>query len=196
MPQGCSPCDTWGCVLFGQRRREGRCGSAIGPPLVAPSREFGKQSLAAESGQASGVSSRYATALFELAESAHALDQVASDLAVVQRMVDDSQELRQAMHSPIARRDDQAAAVTALAARAGVSELVQNFLGALARNRRLFVLPHVIDAFGAMLSAQRGEATAEVVSALPLNDEQLAAVKDSVSRYAGKSVQLKASVDP
>jgi F-type H+-transporting ATPase subunit delta len=152
--------------------------------------------LAAGSAQASGLSSRYATALFDLAETSNALDKVASDLAVVQGMVDESDELRQAMHSPIARREDQADAVTALAERVGLGDLVRNFLGVLARNRRLFALPHVIEAFNAMLAARRGEATAEVISALPLNDEQLAAVKDSVSRYAGKAVQLRASVDP
>jgi len=152
--------------------------------------------LAAESAQASGLSSRYATALFELADSDKALDTVASDLAVVQRMVDESPDLRQAMQSPVVRREDQADAVTALAERAGLGHLVRNFLGVLARNRRLWALPHIVESFNAKLAARRGEATAEVVSAIPLDHEQLAAVKDSVSRYAGKAVLLKTSVDP
>jgi F-type H+-transporting ATPase subunit delta len=142
------------------------------------------------------LASRYATALFELAQSENALDGVAADLAQVQRMVGESAELRQAMHSPIVARRDQTEAVIAVAERAGLSSFVRNFLAVLAQNRRLFALPQIIDAFNAMLAAKRGEATAEVTSAVPLSDDQLAALKDSVSRYAGKAVQLKSSVDP
>jgi F-type H+-transporting ATPase subunit delta len=142
------------------------------------------------------LASRYANALFALAEQASALDQVAADLATVQRMTVESAELRQAMASPIVSRGDQADAVTSLAERAGLNDLVRNFLGVLARNRRLFALPHVIDAFNAMLAAKRGEVEAEVTSAVQLTDEQLGEVKDSVSRYAGKAVQLKSHVDP
>lgn len=142
------------------------------------------------------MAGRYASALFGLAESANALEQVATDLATVQRMTTESAELRQALVSPVVSRDDQASAVTSLAERAGLSELVRNFLGVLARNRRLFALPRVIDAYNAMLASKRGEVEAEVTSAVKLTDEQLVEVKDSVSRYAGKAVQLKSHVDP
>lgn len=142
------------------------------------------------------MATRYATALFELAEQSNALDKVADDLTTVERMTAESEDLRQALRSPIVSRDAQAAAVTALAGPAGIGDLVTKFLGVLAENRRLFALPAITVAYRSRLAAARGEVTAEVTSAVPLDEQQLEAVKASVSRYAGKAVSLAADVDP
>lgn len=152
--------------------------------------------MAAGSGQASGVAARYATALFELAEGQKALDKVAADLTTLEALLQDSDELRQAMHSPLFSRAAQTDAVTALAGKAGLTKLTGSFLGVLARNRRLAALPQIVTAFRAMLAAKRGEVTAEVVSAVPLDPQQLAAVEASVKRHAGKAVRLEPRVDP
>jgi F-type H+-transporting ATPase subunit delta len=142
------------------------------------------------------LASRYATALFELADEQGALDAVAGDLATVEAMLGESAALREAMRSPVVSRKSQAAAVTAIAERAGLGSQTRNFLGVLAGNRRLFALPGIIRAFQAMLATRRGEVTAEVTSAVPLDEAQVAALRQSVSRYAGKAVQLRTEVDP
>jgi F-type H+-transporting ATPase subunit delta len=135
-------------------------------------------------------------ALFELADEGGALDAVAADLATVETMLAESEALREIIRSPVVSRTSQAAAVIAIAGRAGLGELTRNFLGVLASNRRLFVLSGIIRAFQAMLAIRRGEVTAEVTSAVPLDDGQLAALRESVSRYAGKAVSLRTEVDP
>ena len=45
-------------------------------------------------------------------------------------------------------------------------------------------------------AAQRGEVTAEVASAHPLSDDQLATLKDKLTAREGRTVKLKPSVDP
>ncbi len=142
------------------------------------------------------MATRYATALFELAEESNVLDKVADDLATVERLTEESSDLRQVLRSPIVSRDRQAAAVTALAGPAGIGDIVAKFLGVLAQNRRLFALPAITAAYRSRLAAARGEVTAEVTSAVPLDEQQLEAVKGAVSRYAGKAVSLTADVDP
>jgi F-type H+-transporting ATPase subunit delta len=145
---------------------------------------------------ASGVATRYATALFELAKEQDALDTVAQDLDGVERLGAESSDLRRAIRSPLLSREQQERAVTAVAQRAGIGELTTRFLGVLARNRRLFVLPQVVRAFHAMLAAERGEVTAEVTSAVPLEQGQLDRLRETVSRHVGKAVSLTAKVDP
>ena len=83
-----------------------------------------------------------------------------------------------------------------LAERADISPLVRNFLGVLAQKRRLAALPGIVAAFRAMLAEHKGEATAEVISAVPLDEQQLKALEESVAAYAGKAVSLSSSVDP
>jgi F-type H+-transporting ATPase subunit delta len=93
-------------------------------------------------------------------------------------------------------RLEQGRAVNALAERAGFSALTRNFLGVLARNRRLFVLPAVIAAYLKELAARRGEVTAEVTAAKPLSPAQTEAVNEQLRKAIGGKVALDLRIDP
>ena len=77
-----------------------------------------------------------------------------------------------------------------------LTPLTRNFLGVLAENRRLGELPTVIRAFHAIAAAQRGEVSAEVVSAHPLSDEQVTTLEGRLRAREGRTVKLKSRVDP
>jgi F-type H+-transporting ATPase subunit delta len=79
--------------------------------------------------------------------------------------------------------------------RAGLGPLVRNFVGVVARNRRLFALRDMTTAFARLLAAHRGEVTAEVTSAHPLGEAQLARLKAELSAEMKTDVRLQASVD-
>jgi F-type H+-transporting ATPase subunit delta len=145
---------------------------------------------------ASGLAGRYASALFDLAREQDALDAVAGDLEGLKGMIDESPELRRLIDSPVLSRDEQLAGITAVAEKGGAQELTRKFLGVLAEHRRLFALPQMIDAFSQMLSAFRGEVQAEVISAVPLTDEQRATVEKQLAEAAGQKVKIRADVDP
>lgn len=171
------------------------CGALVRSGSVRAN-QSGKQDLAAATAMASGVGTRYATALFDLAREQDALDAVADDLATVERLTAESDELRHAIRSAVLSREEQERAVTAVAERAGIGELTRRFLGVLARNRRLFVLPQIAAAYRARLARERGEIAAEVTSAQPLDEGQLDALRAAVSKHVGKAVSLSTSVDP
>jgi F-type H+-transporting ATPase subunit delta len=144
----------------------------------------------------SGVASRYASALFELALERGGLEQAGSDLASLQQAVGESDDLARLLRSPVVSREEHARAVAALSERLGASDTVRSFLGVLARQRRMAALPAIIDDFARLLAAHRGEETAEVTSAVPLDEAQLGDVRDAVAGYVGRPVQLSAAVDP
>lgn len=145
---------------------------------------------------ASGVASRYANALFELAQERGGLEQAGADLASLQQAIGESDDLARLLRSPIVSREEHARATAAVAEHIGASETVRSFLGVLAAQRRLGALPAIIDEFSRLLAAHRGEETAEVTSAQLLDEAQLGSVRDAVAKYAGRPVQLTASVDP
>jgi F-type H+-transporting ATPase subunit delta len=142
------------------------------------------------------LAGRYAVAFFELARDQDALDQVAGDLTGFRSLLQESADLRRLIESPVLSREDQGRAVTVLAERAGFAGLTQQFLGLLAQKRRLFALPAIIEAYLAMLGQHKGEVSAELISAVALTDEQLAAVKEQLSKAVGQSVTLATAVDP
>jgi F-type H+-transporting ATPase subunit delta len=57
-------------------------------------------------------------------------------------------------------------------------------------------LPQVIAAYGSIAAAARGEVTANVTSAHPLTDDQIAALTAKLAAREGKTVKIKADVDP
>jgi F-type H+-transporting ATPase subunit delta len=153
-------------------------------------------SLASETTGVSGLAERYAAALFELADERRTLDEVAADLRQLRAMLEGSRDFMRLIRSPILSRGEQAKAVGVLAEHAGLSQLVRDFLAVVARNRRLFVAPAIIEAFLRKLAARRGEVSAQVTAARPLNEAQLAALNEQLRRSIGSRVSVDVRVDP
>jgi F-type H+-transporting ATPase subunit delta len=152
--------------------------------------------VASEATGAGGLAERYAVALFELADEAKALDQVAADLRGLKSVMAESPDLRRMIRSPVIARAAQGKAIAALAERAGLQHLTRNFLGLLARNRRLFALPEMIERFLATLAARRGEVTADVVAAQELTPAQRDSLGEQLRKAVGQKVTVELSVDP
>jgi len=66
----------------------------------------------------------------------------------------------------------------------------------LARNGRKNELRNVIRAYRRLAAEHRGETTAEVITARPLNDDQLTALRQQLRARAGRDVAIEAEVDP
>lgn len=144
----------------------------------------------------SGLSGRYALALYELGEEAQSLDRLEADLKAVRAMTGESADLRRLMTSPLLSRSDQEQALTALARKAELSDLAVNFLGTVARNRRLNVLDRIIDAFFTLLAAGRGQITARVTSAQALSDPQRDKLKSVLQGALKRDISLDEAVAP
>jgi F-type H+-transporting ATPase subunit delta len=144
----------------------------------------------------SGVSGRYASALFELAREQNELDKVDQDLGKFQAMLEQSPDLARLVKSPAFAAEEQERALGAVMAWASIGATTGNFLKVVTRNRRLFAAEDMIKGFRQQLALHRGEMTADVQSATPLSNEQLAALKSTLKASYGKDVRLDAKVDP
>jgi F-type H+-transporting ATPase subunit delta len=144
----------------------------------------------------SGVADRYANALFELANEAGSLDSVDGDLKNFNALLAESADLKRLVTSPVFSAEEQTRAVAAVLDKAGVGGLSANLIKVAAQNRRLFVVPDMITAFGRLLARHRGEVSAEVTSAEPLSATHVAELKAALKASLGKDVALEAKVDP
>lgn len=142
------------------------------------------------------IAARYAGALFEIADERHALDETARDLETLKRLLASSDELRKALDNPMYDSAAQAKAAVEIGKAAGLSQIVVNFLGVLGRNRRLFALDAVADAFLAELARRRGELTVDVTAARKLTDEQTARLTEKLNATLAAKVRINESVDP
>ena len=152
--------------------------------------------MAAQDPSVSGVSGRYATALFELARDEKSIDAIKSDLDKFDAMLADSADLTRLVRSPVFSAEVQMKALDAVLDKAGISGTSAKFLRVLTANRRLFAVSDVIRAFRALVANFKGEATADVTVAEQLNDKNLDALKAALKSVTGKDVALNVKVDP
>ena len=152
--------------------------------------------MATDETMTASVAGRYASALFDLAKDQGAIAGVEADLTRFDAMLHDSADLRALVRSPVISSGDQMKALTAVLAKAGIGGVAANFLGLVARNRRLFVVADMIKNFRLLAAKSRGEVTAEVTSAIALTEPQMAALKETLKRQAGQNVVLQTKVDP
>jgi F-type H+-transporting ATPase subunit delta len=142
------------------------------------------------------LAGRYALALFELARDERQLESVGASLAGLKQALRDSEDLRTLVVSPLIGREESERAIAATADSLGLDPLTRNFVGVLARNRRLGQLDSVIRAFDMLSARHRGEVTAEIVSAHPLSDDQVEALKTNLRARTGRDIAVDLAVDP
>lgn len=144
----------------------------------------------------SGVAERYASALFELCGSAAKIKAAEKDLNSFDDLIKGSDDLNRLIKSPVFSKDDQIKAIDAVLAKTKLGDMVANFIRVVAHNRRLFVLPTMIDSFRRLAAESRGETSADVTSAQKLTKDQVKDLKEALKAKIGKDVILNESVDP
>ncbi|WP_428543564.1 F0F1 ATP synthase subunit delta [Profundibacter sp.] len=143
----------------------------------------------------SGIAARYATALFDLAKDGKKLKAIEGDVNSLDAALAESDDLKALINSPIYTREEQGNAIMAIATKMKLSPIVKNTLGLMAGNRRLFVLPQLVESLRKLIADEKGEITAEVVSAKKLTKAQSDKLAKTLKASVGKDVIINPSVD-
>ena len=141
------------------------------------------------------IARRYATAMFELSREGGALGSLEADVDAIDTALKSSADLRTLIGSPLYSRDEQGTAIGAIAAKMELSQTFTNLMALMASKRRLFVLPQLVAKLRDMIAIEKGEVTAEVVSAKALTETQADKLSKTLSAQAGKDVKIIATVD-
>ena len=141
------------------------------------------------------IAGRYAQAVFDIVKDDGGLDDLARQTDDLIAALDDSDDLRNLIASPIYTRDQQSRAIAALADKMGLSKTLSNTLKLMAQNRRLFVLPQLLGQLQRLIAVERCEVTADVTSAVALSDDQQKRLRDTLAEKSGKTVKLNTRVD-
>jgi F-type H+-transporting ATPase subunit delta len=139
---------------------------------------------------------RYAQAALELAlaEGEDGLDRWQADLEVLGRVWADARQRRYL--------DDQRMSHAVLIARARqvlashIGPLALNLVLVLISRGRAHLIPLVVQQFGVLRDQRERRAHAEVISALPLTDEQRRQIEARLSAESGQQVTVTNAVDP
>jgi F-type H+-transporting ATPase subunit delta len=141
----------------------------------------------------STVARPYAEAAFKLADAAGALGKWSEMLAALAQVAQDAR-VRAAVADP--NLSDAQVAGLFIAILAGkLSGEGENFVRVLAQNNRLPLLPEIHGQFEALKNEREGVVEAEVQSAFPLSDAQLADLVQRLEKKTGRKVRTKVHID-
>lgn len=145
---------------------------------------------------ASGLSERYALALYELADEQGALDATVDQMAALGRLIEESPDLRRLIASRTIDARLAGKAIDAVLAAEGFGELVRHFVGVVVANRRLTDLPALVSGFAAYVAQRRGVIAAEVTTAHPLTSTQRAQLSARLAEAGYGRVAIHEKVEP
>jgi F-type H+-transporting ATPase subunit delta len=137
----------------------------------------------------------YAQAMLEVARASGQLSAVEDDLFRFARTFEGSDDLRMALTDPqlpVERRIaviDQLMGGKALQTSTALASMI-------VAAGQASDLPAIVERFVELAASERDNEVAEVRSAIPLDDEQIARLADALGRATGKTIEVKVIVDP
>ncbi len=141
------------------------------------------------------VAKRYAQALFEAARKRSLLESIAGDLEGVLSLLNAELGFRRFLSSPRCTRKEMDALFRKVFADR-VHPLTHELFNLLMEKKRLPILNQIIEAYLDMLEAYQGIVTAEVVTAVPVNDEFVQDLISKLEAGSGKRVKLEQKINP
>jgi F-type H+-transporting ATPase subunit delta len=142
------------------------------------------------------LSTRYAAALYALADEQNALNETVEQMAGLGQLIRESDAFSKLISTRILDARQAAGPVDAVLKQQGFSTLIRHFVGVVIANRRLQDLPGLVAGFAAYAAAKRGEVVASVASAYPLSDLQRVQIHARLTQAGYSSVRLLETVDP
>jgi F-type H+-transporting ATPase subunit delta len=145
------------------------------------------------SASTSSSAKRYAEAIFDIAKSSNSFDLWSTELAAMAQVQSDP-KLGRLLSSPAL----ELSVKEEVLARAlpDVSRETGNLVKLLLHKGRFGLASRIAGYYRAMLNDYRGIATAQVTSAVPLNEAERGAVADRLSTMTGRKVVVESEVDP
>jgi F-type H+-transporting ATPase subunit delta len=143
------------------------------------------------------AATRYARALFDVALKEADVQQAGRDLDSFAQLVAGNPQLERVLANPAIPAPRKRALIDELLTRAGtVSSPVAKLLKLLADRDRLALLPELAAAYRTRLMAHANVVRAEVITAVSLPADRVAALQQGLATATGRQVQLEHRVDP
>ena len=136
----------------------------------------------------------YAKALFLLTEELGVTEAAAEDVRTARRLLLENPSYATLTDTPALSKDERLALVSE--AFKSLDASVGNLIKILCEKHSVHLFPEVAKEYDALYNESRGICPAEAVSALPLTEEQLGAIKARLEDTTGKTIVLKNTVDP
>jgi F-type H+-transporting ATPase subunit delta len=141
------------------------------------------------------IARRYAKALVQLATDEGGVEKFYAELTAFDAVLVENPDLRAILVSPAYRAEVKREIVRELLAKLAPAVTVANFVQLLVDRNRLNYLSQIIASYGVFADELSGVVRPTLTTAMPLDDQQVDAIRDALAKSTGKKVVLTVEVD-
>ena len=152
--------------------------------------------MSSKSTFSNSTSKSYAIALYELSKENSELDKVEDEMKKLSKLLDSSADFKEMILSPTVAKGDKKNVMFKIADQNNFSETFKKFLGFIVIKNRLFFLGKIIESFLNLVSNNKGELKAKLVSSKKLSMEEQKKIQRELSKDFKSPLNIDYEYDP
>jgi len=152
--------------------------------------------LSSKSTFSNSTSRSYAIALYELSKENSELDRVENGMRSLNELINKSSDFKEMILSPTVSKEEKKNVLFAIAEKNNFSKIFKNFLGFVASKNRLFFLDKIIESFLNLVSSNKGELKAKLISSKKLSIEEQKKIQHELSQDFKSQLNINYEHDP
>jgi F-type H+-transporting ATPase subunit delta len=152
--------------------------------------------LSSKSTFSNSTSKSYAIALYELSKENSELEKVIENMKSLNELLDASLEFKETIINPTVSKEDKQKVVSLIAENNNFSKTLKKFLNFIAIKNRLFFLDKIIESFLNIVSKNKGELKAKLISSKKLSEAEQHQVQNELSKDFKSKLNIDYKYDP
>ncbi len=142
------------------------------------------------------IGKKYAKALLSIGKEDGKYREYARELEEIARLLEREEDIKLILASPRYGRDVQKKVLHGVLERLGFSDTMNSFLNLLVEKRRLQFIGEINLLYKKLLDEFLNIERAKVISAIPVPEESVGKIKETLEKVTGKSVVVELEEDP
>ena len=138
--------------------------------------------MSSKSTFSNSTSKSYALALYQLAKESSEVDVIEEGMKSLNKLLNESPNFKEMISSPTITKEDKKNVIFAIADKNNFSQVLKKFLGFIAIKNRLFFLGQIIESFLNLVSKNKGQLKAKLISSKKLSAEEQKKIQAELSK--------------
>ena len=152
--------------------------------------------MSSKSTFSNSTSRSYAIALYELSKENSELDSVENGMKSLDELINKSSDFKEMILSPTVSKEDKKNVIFVIADKNNFSKILKKFLGYIVIKNRLFFLKKIIENFLSLVSKNKGELKAKLISPKKLSVEEQKSIQSELSKNFKSQLKINYEYDP
>ena len=152
--------------------------------------------MSSKSTFSNSTSKSYALALYELAKENSELNKIENEMKNLNKLLSESSDFAEMILNPTISKEDKKNVIFSISQKSNFSENLKKFLGFVALKNRLFYINNIIESFLNLVSNNKGELKAKLISSKKLSEDEKKKIQSDLSKNFKSSLNLDYTHDP